>query len=367
MTAGVSRDEHLVEAFLEDVRSAVQLTGQPYEYNLAAPEPDFTEGLRAEAANRLRRLGWAVDMPNLGSLGVGFIATPPRGLTATVHPNEIYRTVLRALYETYVDRVGKPGQWWITYGDPEFEKHALTVPQVRNAYNRLVDLGFLRRVGGEGATIADLGIRASENASLLEELLPLPGTHAGGAAKPFTPTEGPPMATTGITIFISHATADKPLAADLLRLIESAMDGQSHQIRCTSVEGHELPPGSDPATALRTELGGCSVVIGLLTATSLTSSYVLMELGAAWAFNRTTFQLMAPGVAYGDLPGPFKNIIALQMDSDGDLSRLIDAIGANTAFRMRNLAKVHGAISAFRKSLAAHGVSGVTPTPPFRP
>jgi hypothetical protein len=40
---------------------------------------------------------------------------------------------------------------------------------------------------------------------------------------------------------------------------------------------------------------------------------------------------LEPSLSYGDLPGPFKNIIALQMDSHNGLSRLIDAIAAHRA------------------------------------
>ncbi|HTB76299.1 MAG TPA: hypothetical protein VK762_23790, partial [Polyangiaceae bacterium] len=162
------------------------------------------------------------------------------------------------------------------------------------------------------------------------------------------------------------ATSDKGLASDLLRLIESSLDGDSQQIRISSVEGHELPPGADPSVALRKELAGASVVIGLITKTSLASSYVLMELGAAWALERHTFQLIVPGLTYGDLPGPFKNIIALQLDSPNDLSRLIDAIADNTTFRCKGIAKINGAITIFREALVARGVPEVTPNPPFR-
>lgn len=76
-------------------------------------------------------------------------------------------------------------------------------------------------------------------------------------------------------------------------------------IRCTSVPGYKLEGGDPSAQVLRDNLSECSVVLGVLTKSGLGSSYVLMELGAAWGFRKTAIPLLAAGVPFAELPGPF--------------------------------------------------------------
>ena len=81
-----------------------------------------------------------------------------------------------------------------------------------------------------------------------------------------------------IEIFISHSACDKELAARLINLIRSALNLPSEAIRCTSVEGYQLPAGIPTNERLRQEIHESHVLIGIITPSAVTSTYVLFEL-----------------------------------------------------------------------------------------
>lgn len=167
-----------------------------------------------------------------------------------------------------------------------------------------------------------------------------------------------------ISIFISHSGTDAKLAKALIDLIQAAVVVPDSAIRCTSVDGYKLDGGDDAPGVLRSNLRDCSVVLGQLTKASLNSSYVLMELGAAWAFEKTAIPLLGPGVAFQDLPGPFRDIHALKMDSDSDMAGLIDTLVKRTGLsRTNNSPKFQVALRFLRDLLPEVGTRLPLPTP----
>jgi hypothetical protein len=54
-----------------------------------------------------------------------------------------------------------------------------------------------------------------------------------------------------VRVFISHASDDAELAGRLVQLLLAALNLQSSEIRCTSVEGHRLPSGADTSTSFQ--------------------------------------------------------------------------------------------------------------------
>jgi hypothetical protein len=124
---------------------------------------------------------------------------------------------------------------------------------------------------------------------------------------------------TSLVVFISHSAADAAIAEKLIDLIERAVEISPRLIRCTSVDGYKLPQE-------------CCVVVGLLTKSSLNSPYVLMELGAAWGFNKTAI-LLLDDVTSDALPGPFKEVNALRLNHRPDLEAFVDAIANNSGLK----------------------------------
>jgi hypothetical protein len=173
------------------------------------------------------------------------------------------------------------------------------------------------------------------------------------------------MATT-TRIFISHASGDANLAEALIKVIEAGLNVPDGAIRCTSVDGYKLEGGDDAPEVLRENLKSSPVVLGVLTKTSVASSYVLMELGAAWAYEKRAVPLIGPGATFKDLPGPFKDMHGLRMEHEPDMSGLVKTIGEATGFtQTNNMPKVVKALKVLAELATASGAPGVRPPPTF--
>ena len=118
-----------------------------------------------------------------------------------------------------------------------------------------------------------------------------------------------------IKVFISHATADEPLAAALVDLFQSALPLPAAAIRCTSVTGYCLRGGTDIDERLRREVGDANAFIGIISYQSLRSPYVLFELGARWGATRHLIPVLAPGLGPDVLIGPLFPRPTISLDS----------------------------------------------------
>ena len=125
-----------------------------------------------------------------------------------------------------------------------------------------------------------------------------------------------------IDIFISHSSQDAKIVKALIAVLQKALNLTAQQIRCTSIEGYKLDIGADTNEQLRREIYGAIVFIGLITPISLTSTYVLFELGARWGAGRT----LLPVVAAADtdiLKDPLKGKNAGCLFKEADVHELI--------------------------------------------
>lgn len=154
-----------------------------------------------------------------------------------------------------------------------------------------------------------------------------------------------------IKVFVSHDTADETLASALVDFLMAATNLEDSAIRCTSVPGHKLPVGAESATTLRDELGDSATVIGLLTRNSISSRWVLFELGATWGAKKNLKPLVSDDIDFKELPGPLSGHHAARLSSKSDLSQLIDEVALITGAQKRSGPKVDSAID---KLMAAH-------------
>lgn len=129
-----------------------------------------------------------------------------------------------------------------------------------------------------------------------------------------------------IAIFVSHSTLDKKIAESLTEILKNSLEIDPGRIRCTSVEGHRLQGGVTTDVQLRQELVEAECFVGLLTPQSVTSTYVLFELGARWGADRRLIPLLAAGLQHGDLRGPLTAVHGHSCDSAGELHQLIDEL-----------------------------------------
>ncbi len=159
-------------------------------------------------------------------------------------------------------------------------------------------------------------------------------------------------------LFISHRHKDHVLAAALVDVLRSAFVVRPADIRCTSVPPYRLPAGERTPDRLRRELAGARAVLGIITPDTADSSYVMFELGGAWAQGVATCPLLAHGATVADLPDPIGDLNPLRLDDEADCQQLLDdlqrtttlvrqsGVGADVAARIRNLRKEAAAAGA---------------------
>ena len=126
-------------------------------------------------------------------------------------------------------------------------------------------------------------------------------------------------------VFISHSSIDAPLAQALVDLF-TGVGISPQEIRCTSLPGYQLDPGVQVGSKLRTELRRTRCVIGLLTPSSLESSWVLAELGCAWGLGKQTYILLSDGVKLSEVPGPLRDVAATTLSSATEMAHLIERV-----------------------------------------
>lgn len=149
------------------------------------------------------------------------------------------------------------------------------------------------------------------------------------------------MAVASILVFISHSSADTDLARLLIQLIHTALNIPSQNIRCTSVDGYRLPVGANTDEQLRLEVHDAKAFIGIVSAASSRSAYVLFELGARWGAGRQLSPVLAPGVDASLLRGPLSGINALRADSVAQLMQLVENIANQLDVPIGSAASYH--------------------------
>ena len=127
-----------------------------------------------------------------------------------------------------------------------------------------------------------------------------------------------------VAIFISHSAKDEVLAKALVELLRAALNIPANKIRCTSVNGYRLPAGASIDDQLRQEVHESQAFIGLITPSSMASTFVLFELGARWGAGRHLVPLLGGGADSSFLRGPLGTLNALTCDDAGQIHQLVD-------------------------------------------
>jgi hypothetical protein len=121
---------------------------------------------------------------------------------------------------------------------------------------------------------------------------------------------------------MSHSGKDVGLASELTELLRAGIGLRAEQIRCSSVDGYRLPGGANTEDQLRAEINAAKVLIGLITPNSLSSTYVLFELGARWGAKLFMIPLLA-GIKPEEMHGPLSLLNALSCNSEHQLHQLL--------------------------------------------
>ena len=140
-----------------------------------------------------------------------------------------------------------------------------------------------------------------------------------------------------LSVLISHSSKDQQLASALIDFLRSGLGLLPRQIRCTSVDGYRLPAGVHTDTQLRDEVKSSKVLVGLITANSLASPYVMFELGARWGAGAVMIPLLA-GVTADQLRGPLSGMNALMCSSEEQLHQALEEIGGYLGLEVQSAA-----------------------------
>jgi predicted transcriptional regulator len=127
-----------------------------------------------------------------------------------------------------------------------------------------------------------------------------------------------------IKIFISHSSKDETLADALAELFRNALGLPPQQIRCTSVDAYRLSVGVKTDAELQREIREAATFVGVITAASIESAYVLFELGARWGTDKFLAPLLGGSADNSYLRGPLVSYNALRCDNAAQLHRVIE-------------------------------------------
>lgn len=140
----------------------------------------------------------------------------------------------------------------------------------------------------------------------------------------------------GIRLFISHSHQDEELAKRMVDLLDKALKIDTDEVRCTSVPGYDLSGGDPSAEVLKKNLQDCDVVIGLITPKSLSSSFVLFELGAAWGLGKRLIPFLGPDFDPGIMRAPLRDFHAYKWRTRTDWEKLIDDLSGRLKIEKKN-------------------------------
>jgi hypothetical protein len=135
-----------------------------------------------------------------------------------------------------------------------------------------------------------------------------------------------PQELSDVLILISHSSKDAGLAESLIDLLRAALPLSAKEIVCSSVDGYRLPLGVETNEQLRETVISVRLLVGLLTPSSLSSSYVLFELGARWGADLPMIPLWA-GVHGGQVEGPIKGVNAASCGNEKQLIQFVEEVG----------------------------------------
>lgn len=149
-----------------------------------------------------------------------------------------------------------------------------------------------------------------------------------------------------LTLFISHSAQDADIAKVLITLFEKSLKISARSIRCTSVDGYRLPIGADTNDVIRTEVFGAKIFIALLTPNSLSSPYVLFELGARWGARRPLFPVLAGGANPSHLRAPLNGLNALSASVPDQVRQLVEDASAALSRQMEPISSFSAEVDA---------------------
>ena len=114
-----------------------------------------------------------------------------------------------------------------------------------------------------------------------------------------------------VKVFISHTGAD----AEVARKIRDLLSGR---LNARVFMDQDLSAGENWEAILRRELAEADVVVALLSPGAINSSWMLQELGAAWAMEKPIIPVTTGGGILNRMPVQLKATPALELGDIGN-------------------------------------------------
>jgi len=108
-----------------------------------------------------------------------------------------------------------------------------------------------------------------------------------------------------LRIFLSYTMADKGYALKLRHLL-------SKQPNFHIFTPEVLSAGEDWESKLKGELSKCNIIVVLLSSNSITSGWVLSELGAAWVLNKPIIPVTTHSELLSQIPMNFRKFQSVE-------------------------------------------------------
>lgn len=132
-------------------------------------------------------------------------------------------------------------------------------------------------------------------------------------------------------VFISHATKDKEIVAELIDLIRLA--GVPHgQIFCSSFAEYTIPLGVNYLEWLKKEISADALILYVLSEHFYESPICLAEMGGAWVLSNQHVPLVVPPFEFNKIKGVIPETQGMVINDPSNVNRLADLL--TTAFSL---------------------------------
>jgi hypothetical protein len=125
-------------------------------------------------------------------------------------------------------------------------------------------------------------------------------------------------------VFISHITEEAPIAAVLKKFIEAKFLNQLSVF--VSSEIHDLPPGVRWFQKIEEALTDSDLMLIICSPSSLTRPWINFEAGCGWIQRKNIIPLCHSGQTKGQLPYPFSELQAIDLEESVSAEHLISAL-----------------------------------------
>ena len=129
-----------------------------------------------------------------------------------------------------------------------------------------------------------------------------------------------------MSVFISHAEADKVLVEPFVDLLQTGVNIPQERIFCTSLEGMGIPRGQNFIEFIRQKLTAADFVIMIITPKYYESAFCLCELRAIWATSQTIFPILVPPLDYDYLKAVLTGVQSGYINDKRALNELRDRL-----------------------------------------